>query len=125
MSASLLADTLGNPRWLMANHEALLRLFPERWMHVGDINLAVLGIQLTFLGVRWSHDKELNQILLFLERAGFTQRLGLRIRRHPNPPFLQSTKEQRQNEQASKDEHGVNARHDGGNGNGDLSVTDA
>ena len=68
--STLLRPTLGDPKWLADNRDALRELFPETWTLGANLNLVAIGFKLKLLGVEWRSYDELSRILAFLTKIG-------------------------------------------------------
>lgn len=64
-------STLGSDIWLEENKEVLLKLFPDNWEHIQNINPLVVGFKLKVLGVEWNTEMEFGFAMMFLVRKGF------------------------------------------------------
>lgn len=82
-----LVPTLGNYDWLTKNEDALKNLFPETWTHTANLQVLPLMWNLKMLGVEYSNNDQLAQVLMMLEKFRIVVRDGALIRRNPNRLF--------------------------------------
>jgi len=65
-----LRRTVGNPRWMLANVEALRSCFPEQWVPMSKLDAGVVGHMLRGAGVYWQSATDLMLAMSCLQAAG-------------------------------------------------------
>jgi hypothetical protein len=76
-------NTLGDNDWLARNEQDIKQLLPQDWQQITPELGARIGFKLKILGIDWRSQDEFKKCLLFLEKIGFIQRDGLKIRANP------------------------------------------